>query len=56
MKHFLSGASFQEGVEKDCVLCLVGNKLDLCDNNDDFRVVKHKDGSRLADVEIPTRN
>jgi len=41
--------SVKDGVEQDCVLCLVGNKVDLCDNNEDFRVVKHKDGLKLAE-------
>ncbi|CAF0791335.1 unnamed protein product [Adineta steineri] len=40
--------SVQELAEEDCVIALVGNKTDLC-NDDDQRPVKYKDGAKLAD-------
>lgn len=40
----------QESAEDDCVIALVGNKTDLC-GDDDKRPVKHKDGAKLADVQ-----
>ncbi|CAF1035557.1 unnamed protein product [Didymodactylos carnosus] len=40
--------SIQEATEDDCVIALVGNKIDLCDD-DEKRPVKYKDGAKLAD-------
>ncbi|CAF3426197.1 unnamed protein product [Rotaria socialis] len=40
--------SVRESAEDDCVLALVGNKTDLCDD-DEKRPVKYKDGAKLAD-------
>jgi hypothetical protein len=45
--HFFS----KESAEDDCVVAIVGNKTDLCDD-DDKRPVKYKDGVKLADVKI----
>ena len=42
---------FQESAEDDCVVALVGNKTDLCDD-DEKRPVKYKDGAKLADVKF----
>lgn len=39
----------KECATEDCVLSIIGNKIDLCDN-DDSRPVKYKDGAHLADV------
>lgn len=39
-------------MEDDCVLCLIGNKVDLCPT-EDSRVLKYKDGVKLADVRTP---
>jgi hypothetical protein len=39
----------KESAEDDCVVALVGNKTDLCDD-DEKRPVKYKDGAKLADV------
>ena len=39
----------QEGVEEGTVLVLIGNKTDLCEDEEQ-RVVKTKDGARMADV------
>ena len=39
----------KESAEDDCVVALVGNKTDLCDD-DGKRPVKYKDGAKLADV------
>jgi len=36
-------------VEENCVICLVGNKVDLIPD-ENCRVLKYKDGQRLADV------
>lgn len=41
----------KESAEDDCIVALVGNKTDLCDD-DDKRPVKYKDGAKLADVRI----
>jgi hypothetical protein len=41
--------SFKESAEDDCVVAIVGNKTDLCDD-DEKRPVKYKDGAKLADV------
>lgn len=41
--------SIKECVSEDCVLTIIGNKIDLCENDDD-RPVKYKDGAQLADV------
>jgi len=41
--------NLQEGTEEGTVLLLAGNKTDLSEDDDD-RVVKMKDGARLADV------
>ena len=41
--------SMKECANEDCVLTIIGNKIDLCEN-DDTRVVKYKDGAHLADV------
>ncbi len=41
----------QELAEEDCVIVLVGNKIDLC-NDDEQRPVKYKDGAKLADVNL----
>ncbi|CAF0982863.1 unnamed protein product [Rotaria sordida] len=38
----------QELTDADCVVVLVGNKTDLC-NDDEQRPVKYKDGAKLAD-------
>jgi len=35
--------------EKDCVIVVFGNKIDLC-NDDEQRPVQYKDGAKLADV------
>jgi len=43
--------SIKECVTEDCVLTIIGNKIDLCEN-DDSRPVKYKDGAQLADVSI----
>ncbi|CAF1094819.1 unnamed protein product [Rotaria sordida] len=40
--------SVRESAEDDCVIALVGNKTDLCDD-DEKRPVKYKDGAKLAD-------
>jgi small GTP-binding protein len=40
--------SVRESAEDDCVVALVGNKTDLCDD-DEKRPVKYKDGAKLAD-------
>ncbi|CAF1086593.1 unnamed protein product [Didymodactylos carnosus] len=40
--------SIQEAADDDCVITLVGNKIDLCDD-DEKRPVKYKDGAKLAD-------
>ncbi|CAF1133868.1 unnamed protein product [Adineta ricciae] len=40
--------SVRESAEDDCVVALVGNKTDLCDD-DGKRPVKYKDGAKLAD-------
>ncbi|CAF1509459.1 unnamed protein product [Adineta ricciae] len=40
--------SIQESTTEDCVIALVGNKIDLC-NDDERRPVKYKDGAKLAD-------
>ena len=45
----MSMANFQEGGEDDCVLCLIGNKADLC-STEESRVLKYKDGLKLAEV------
>jgi hypothetical protein len=45
----------QESAEDDCVVALVGNKTDLCDD-DDKRPVKYKDGAKLADVKLLARD
>ena len=42
---------FQESAEDDCVVAIVGNKTDLCDD-DERRPVKYKDGAKLADVNL----
>ena len=42
-------ASVKEGVEEHCVLCIVANKIDLCEN-EDSRAVTFKDGATLAEV------
>ena len=42
---------FKECASEECVLAIIGNKIDLCEN-DESRVVKYKDGSCLADVII----
>ena len=39
----------EESAEDDCVVAIVGNKTDLCDD-DEKRPVKYKDGAKLADV------
>lgn len=39
----------QEGVEDHCVLCVVANKVDLCES-DESRAVTFKDGVQLAEV------
>lgn len=44
-------APIQEGVDETCVLCIVGNKLDLIDNGG-ARAVDTKEGERLADVRL----
>ncbi len=41
----------QESAEDDCIVALVGNKTDLC-QDDEKRPVKYKDGAKLADVKI----
>ncbi|CAF4169459.1 unnamed protein product [Rotaria sp. Silwood2] len=38
----------QELTDEDCIIVLVGNKTDLC-NDDERRPVKYKDGAKLAD-------
>uniref|UniRef100_A0A914X1U8 EF-hand domain-containing protein n=1 Tax=Plectus sambesii TaxID=2011161 RepID=A0A914X1U8_9BILA len=40
--------SVKDGVDDNCVLCIVGNKVDLYEN-DESRVVKYKHGERLAE-------
>jgi hypothetical protein len=40
---------FKECASDECVLAVIGNKIDLCEN-DESRVVKYKDGANLADV------
>ncbi|CAF3256647.1 unnamed protein product [Rotaria socialis] len=42
-------SSIQESTDEDCTLVLVGNKIDLC-ADDEHRPVKYKDGSRLANT------
>ena len=42
--------SIQEGMEEGTVLMLLGNKVDLLGDSEDRRVVKMKDGTKLADV------
>ncbi len=42
-------SSFQTLAAEDCVIILVGNKIDLC-TDDEQRPVKYKDGAKLADV------
>lgn len=52
MGYFKLDISFslsKESAEDDCVVALVGNKTDLCDD-DEKRPVKYKDGAKLADV------
>lgn len=39
----------KESASDDCLLSIIGNKIDLCDTEED-RVVKYKDGANLADV------
>ena len=39
----------KEAAEDECLLTIIGNKVDLCEN-DESRVVKYKDGAYLADV------
>ncbi|CAF1114045.1 unnamed protein product [Rotaria sp. Silwood1] len=41
-------ACTQELTDEDCVIVLVGNKTDLC-TDDERRPVKYKDGAKLAD-------
>lgn len=40
--------SVREAADDDCVVAIVGNKTDLCDD-DEKRPVKYKDGAKLAD-------
>lgn len=44
-------SSVKEGVEEHCVLCVVANKIDLCENEEN-RAVSFKDGATLAEVEV----
>ncbi len=39
----------KESADEDCLLAIIGNKIDLCDS-EDSRVIKYKNGSILADV------
>ena len=41
--------SMRESASEDCVLVVIGNKIDLCPN-DERRVVRNKDGAGLASV------
>lgn len=41
--------SVKDGVEEHCVLSIVANKIDLCEN-EDTRAVTFKDGAQLAEV------
>lgn len=41
--------SVKEGVEEHCVLCVVANKIDLCES-EESRAVSFKDGATLAEV------
>jgi GTPase SAR1 family protein len=47
--------SMRECASDECVLTIIGNKIDLCEN-EDCRVVKYKDGAKLADVNFLIRN
>ena len=42
---------FQEGASDDAMLMLIGNKMDLAED-DTSKVVSMKNGSQLADVKI----
>ena len=42
-------ASMRESASDDCILSIIGNKIDLCRNKNNY-VVKYKDGSKLAEV------
>ena len=42
-------SSMKESASEDCVLVVIGNKTDLCPN-DEKRVVRNKDGAGLAAV------
>ncbi len=46
---FNSKLYLQELAEDNCVIVIIGNKIDLC-NDDEQRPVKYKDGAKLADV------
>ena len=41
--------SVKDGVDDACVLCVVGNKVDMC-TNESARAIKHDDAKRLAQV------
>ena len=45
----------QESADDDCVVAIVGNKTDLC-GDDEKRPVKYKDGAKLADVNFLSLN
>ena len=42
--------SMRECANEDCLLTVIGNKIDIC-QSEDQRVVKHKDGANLAKSE-----
>ncbi len=42
--------SVKAGVDDTCVMCLVGNKIDLYGGEDASRSLTHKHGQRLAEV------
>lgn len=39
----------KESADEDCLLTIIGNKIDLCES-EDARVIKYKNGSVIADV------
>ena len=39
----------KETASSECLITIIGNKIDLC-KNDSSRVVKYKDGADLAEV------
>ena len=41
----------KESADENCMLTIIGNKIDLCET-EDSRVIKYKNGSTLADVNL----